>query len=100
MQKKSTSQSGIFNPRICSAFVLCAIGVLLALVGFAATPQPPSGTAESVGSFAPIVRDSLFHGVSPNLRDLPVATPVLGPPFVVNPIRPVRPLQLAPMLPV
>src|SRR5438128_12653867 len=99
MKKKFTAQSGIFNPRICSAFVLCAIGVLLALIGFAATPQPPSGTAESVGSFAPIVSESLYHGVSPNLRDLPLATPEPVPPYVIDRILSIHPPRLVPMLP-
>ena len=43
MQKKVASESGIFNPRIFSAFVLCSAGVFLALIGFADT-TPPSGT--------------------------------------------------------
>ena len=51
-------------------------------------------------TFTPIVRDSLFNGVSPNLRDLPVATPVQGPPYIVNSIHPIRPLPLLPIVPV
>ncbi|MEY2485865.1 MAG: hypothetical protein QOH39_1513 [Verrucomicrobiota bacterium] len=38
MQKKSTSESGIFNPRVFAAFVLCSVGTLLGLVSFATTP--------------------------------------------------------------
>jgi hypothetical protein len=38
MQKKSASQSGVFNPRILSAFALCAVGVLLAMLSFASHP--------------------------------------------------------------
>src|SRR5204863_6404464 len=99
MQKKSTSESGLFNPRILLAFVLCLAGASLAFVGFAASPPPPPNQATQGGSnFAPIVRDSLFNGVSPNLRDLPVATPVQGPPYIVNPILPIHPPQLSPML--
>jgi hypothetical protein len=40
--QKSTSESGLINPRVLSAFLLCSAGVLLALFSFAATP--PSGT--------------------------------------------------------
>src|SRR5207237_7116134 len=43
MRKTSASESGVFNPRILLAFVLCSIGALLALVSFAAT-TPSSGT--------------------------------------------------------
>src|SRR6266403_5448090 len=43
MRKKSASESGVFNPRIFLAFVLCSIGTLLALVSFATT-APSSGT--------------------------------------------------------
>jgi hypothetical protein len=38
----SSSESGAFNPRVFLAFILCAVGALLAMVGLAATP--PSGT--------------------------------------------------------
>ncbi len=40
--QKSTSESGLINPRVLSAFLLCSAGILLALFSFAATP--PSGT--------------------------------------------------------
>jgi hypothetical protein len=42
MQKKSTSESGLFNPRILAAFFLCSAGALLAMFSLASTP--PSGT--------------------------------------------------------
>jgi PKD repeat protein len=42
MQKKSTSESGLFNPRILAAFFLCSAGVLLTMFSLASTP--PSGT--------------------------------------------------------
>jgi hypothetical protein len=38
MQKNSTSQSGIFNPRVLLAFTLCLVGALLAMLSLAATP--------------------------------------------------------------
>lgn len=61
-------------------------------------PSPAPGQSTQGGNqFAPIVRNSLFNGVSPNLRDLPVAEPVHGPPYVINPIMAIRPLPLAPI---
>ena len=41
MKKKSTSQSGLFNPRAFAAFTLCCLGALLAIVSFAASPPTP-----------------------------------------------------------
>jgi hypothetical protein len=43
MKKKSSSESGLFNPRIFLAFLLCASGVFLSLIGFADT-TPTNGT--------------------------------------------------------
>ena len=48
MQKKSTSESGLFNPRTLAAFFLCSAGVLLAMFSFASTP--PSGTITTTTS--------------------------------------------------
>ena len=45
MKKNSSSQSGLFNPRVFVAFTLCSVGVLLAMVSFAAPrprPAPPT----------------------------------------------------------
>jgi len=42
MKKNSTSESGLFNPRVLIAFSLCSIGALLAVFSFASTPS--SGT--------------------------------------------------------
>jgi hypothetical protein len=42
MKKKSTTETGIFNPRAFAAFALSSAGLFLALFSFAATP--PSGT--------------------------------------------------------
>ena len=38
MQKNTTSQSGIFNPRVLLAFTLCSVGALLAMLSLGATP--------------------------------------------------------------
>ncbi len=45
MKKNSTSHSAFFNPRAFVAFTLCSVGVLLAMVSFAAPrprPAPPT----------------------------------------------------------
>jgi PKD repeat protein len=44
--QKSTSESGLINSRVLSAFLLCSAGVLLAMFSFAATP--PSGVLTDV----------------------------------------------------
>src|SRR5207248_7870677 len=43
MRRKSASQSGLFNPRIFTAFVLCSLAGWLAVLAFAAI-TPPGGT--------------------------------------------------------
>jgi len=43
MRKNYSSESGLFNPRIVLAFVLCLIGMLLGVVAFATT-TPNNGT--------------------------------------------------------
>src|SRR5438067_215814 len=42
MKKSAGSESGAFNPRIFAAFILCSIGLWLAMFSFASTPS--SGT--------------------------------------------------------
>ena len=42
MKKDRTSESAFFNPRIFAAFMLCSVGVWIALLSFASTPS--SGT--------------------------------------------------------
>ena len=42
MQRKSSSECGIFNPRAFLTFILCSVGALLAMFSFASTPS--SGT--------------------------------------------------------
>ena len=53
----SASQFGFFNPRVLVAFTLCFVGVLLAMLSFAA--NPPSGMT---GLRADSPGDSLFVG--------------------------------------
>jgi hypothetical protein len=48
MHKKSASESGLFNPRVFLAFILCLLGGLLAMFSFAApTTAPVVGLAPS-----------------------------------------------------
>src|SRR2546428_6894209 len=65
MRKNSASQSAIFNQRVSLAFVLCSVGTLLALLGFAATPTaitpPPRGGARMAYDATPHV-GVLFGG--------------------------------------
>jgi PKD repeat protein len=39
MKKYSTSESGIFNPRVFLALILCLIGISLSMISFGATPS-------------------------------------------------------------
>ena len=90
MRKKSTSLAGFFDPRFVTALVFCSIGVSLALIGFSQTPPLPSQPGGGVGQFAPVVHDSLSNGISPNLRDLPLAPRIHGPPYFANEVLPRR----------
>ena len=47
MHKKSTSESGIFNPRVFFAFSLCSLGALLAMFSFASNPPTSTITVPS-----------------------------------------------------
>ncbi len=40
MEKNPSPESAFFNPRVLLGFALCFGGVLLVMLGFAATPQP------------------------------------------------------------
>ncbi|MEY2505472.1 MAG: hypothetical protein QOG27_1752, partial [Verrucomicrobiota bacterium] len=52
MKKKSSSESGLFNPRIFFAFVLGSVGMFLALIGFADTTPNNGVLTESSGPLA------------------------------------------------
>jgi hypothetical protein len=71
MRKNTDSLSGFFNPRIFSAFILCSAGLLLAMFSFAA-PTPSTDTTDTL---TPVVITSAFNGISPAVRDLPIAAP-------------------------
>jgi serine protease AprX len=62
MRKSRASESGLFNSRILFGFVLCSIGVLLALLSFAATlPRVPNGSA-AARKIAPWVFERTANG--------------------------------------
>ena len=54
MKKKSASQSAFFNPRLLLSFVLCSIGVLLAVFGFAGKPSHPIGDRDQLPRYMPV----------------------------------------------
>ena len=92
---KDNPESGFFNPRVFAAFVLCSVALFLALLGFAASPSPPS--LPGSGAFAPVVRTSVVNGLSPAVRDLPAA-PALAPRVIEvdDGLRRVRPNRAVP----
>ena len=47
MRKAPISESGLFNPRTVTGFVLCAVGAMLAMFSFASTPPSSSITVPS-----------------------------------------------------
>src|SRR5437870_474959 len=71
MQKNSTSQSGLFNPRALLAFALWLASVFLAMVSFAA-PSPSTQLPGVQGAFLAITQ-------SPNLFPH-ILPPLLSPP--------------------
>src|SRR5712691_11000563 len=93
MKLNPTSRSAFFNPRVIFAFMLCTIGLLLALLGFGVSSSTPAQAAKQQRPGpAPIVGYSYHHDLSPALRDLPqgfgdVKQRHEGP---ENPLSPVR----------
>src|ERR1700720_1970109 len=71
MQLHRTSESGLFNPRVLLAFVLCSVGIVLGMFSVAARPSaeakpwnrpvPPT----SVRSSQMAVRSALEAGALP-----------------------------------
>ena len=62
MQKNSSSESGLFTPRVLIAFVLCSISALLAALSFAANPKEGSVTTATA---APLTWRGTGNGVPP-----------------------------------
>src|SRR5437870_9051515 len=62
MRKSRASELGLFNSRIFFGLGLCSIGMLLALLSFAAPPpRVPNGSA-AVGKIAPWVLERTANG--------------------------------------
>jgi hypothetical protein len=79
MQKKSLSESGIFNPRAFLTFILCSIGALFAIFSFASTPPSsnisvPTSSGQTVTVTWTGQIPALVNGTSDcaNLADTPV----------------------------
>src|SRR5207244_225955 len=69
MQKNSSSESGLFNPRVLIAFALCSAGVLLAMFSFAGMTDSSAGLAVAVapGFHAPVTVPGSSSGSEPSL---------------------------------
>src|SRR6266487_1636258 len=78
MKKTSASQSAFFNPRVLLGFVLCSLGLLLALLGFSVYSSSPAlaQAANQAGSDV-IVGASYHNDVSPALRDVQQGWPLV-----------------------
>src|SRR5438132_2532197 len=70
MRKNSLSESGLFNPRIFAAFLLCSMGAWLAMFSFAAATAP---AGEASATVQPVVIASSANSISRPLRELPKA---------------------------
>lgn len=80
MRKNPASESGAFNPRVFSTFVLCSIGALLAVLSWASDPATSSITVPSSSGQTVTVKwtgtiPPLVNGTSDctNLADTPAA---------------------------
>jgi serine protease AprX len=62
MRKSRASESGLFNSRIFFGLGLCSIGMLLALLSFAATPSRVPNQSAAVGKIAPWVLEQTANG--------------------------------------
>jgi hypothetical protein len=88
MKKQSTSRSVSFNPRVLIGFVLCSIGILLALTGSSesVTGNPAATSAEAQNALfslttgtdnTAIGTSSLFRGQRATTKQSAVADPLL-----------------------
>src|SRR2546422_2294995 len=76
MKKTTASQSAFFNPRVLLVFVLCSLGVLLALLGFGLNSSSSALAAAPNQGYSDVVVGASYHNdVSPALRDLPQVWP-------------------------
>jgi hypothetical protein len=76
MRRNCTSESGLFNPRVLVAFVLCSLGVVLGMFSVAATPSAKvavRNTPAPPTSFRP---GQLAAGFAPTASALPPGVPL------------------------
>ena len=77
MKKTTASQSAFFDPRVLLGFVLCSLGVLLALLGLSLNSSSSAlAAAPNQGDGQPIVGASYKNDVSPALRDVGQGWPI------------------------
>jgi hypothetical protein len=67
VRKNSPTQSGIFNPRVLIAFVLCTFGVLMGMFAFAATPLAQTARSNTGASIDPT---NFLSGLGSNANPL------------------------------
>jgi Carboxypeptidase regulatory-like domain len=77
MKKRLNSKLGIFNPRVCVAFLFVTFGISLGVFSLAA-PRKPDKAVQDSPVIQPTVINSTFNAVSSPVRDLPLATTVSG----------------------
>ena len=101
MKKKSRSESGVFNPRAFAAFLLCCSGLLLGVFSIGAPTGPAASAKRLTTHFKPVVINPRAHGVSANVRDLPIRRGrTQGPFYEAEPVRPIHAAHKPPQLPV
>ena len=100
MNKKSASSSGFLNLRIVLAVALSSAGLALGALVMAGTNQSQRTTAQNNAALHPSVLYSVYNGVSPRVRDLPVQMGERNGQWESHAPRPFRPPQPPPKLPV
>ncbi|MEY2537281.1 MAG: large repetitive protein [Verrucomicrobiota bacterium] len=101
MKRKSSPESGVFNPRVFAAFLLCSGGVLLGVFSIGAPTGPNAPAKRMTSQFKPVTISARAHGVSPKVRDLPVRRGSRqGPFYEAEPVRPIHAPHKPPQLPV
>jgi hypothetical protein len=101
MKKNSSSKLGFFTPRFLLGISLFSTGAFLAIHAFGAplVSRAKSSAANST-TFQPVIRYSLYNGVSPRMRDLPVVKNTLNGDHESHAPLPIHPPHAAPQLPV
>ena len=77
MKKNSTSESGLFNPRIFLAFSLCSVGALLAMLSFAGSAVD-APTPAAPGFHAAVIAPGSVNSGSESYVGIPFVGPRTG----------------------